>query len=489
MEVLEEKKKSKAASLLSLIREYKETYVSDDEDSDDDSKDDPFLIENSLREFTGNALYSDVVFIVENENKELERIPAHRMLLAVRSAVFEAMLYPNPELEQINVPTEIHIKDTRADIFRLLLESIYTDKPHILAHQVVDSVRCAQKYQVASFTAACHKYMNHGLSHENACELLMCASKEDRTFAMQFIEENCEEVVMHDPHFTDLPREVILEIVRSNKLCVTEVELFKGILAWSKAECKRQKIEATQENLKDILQKILVHIRFPLMSSNELAMVVSPSGVLEPADLIAVFTYCSNQQSNVSTVGGFCTHPRQATFKGERMRFDIKKSTTLVTISSDGMSVSSVDKACGAMKMAITNVPYPKFGIHYFEVTLDHTHGCNDAVGVVHKKLDMLNRLGDTKTSWAVRVHGPSTKNQEYGAVHARKHSDFFKDWEKGDRIGVKFDVKKKTLTYYQNGKFLGTPFTNVEGEIYPAVEVCHAGSLTANFKAVAPRN
>lgn len=218
-------------------------------------------------------------------------------------------------------------------------------------------------------------------------------------------------------------------------------------------------------------------------------MVVSPSEVIDPDDLISVFTYCSSQLSNVGTVGGFCTHPRQATFKGGvRMKFDPKRSCTTVIISSDGMSVSPKEKKCAPGKLAITNVPYPKFGVHYFEVFIDHERGANDAVGVVHKKIENGTRLGETKNSWGVRVSGMIGNPQNYGSVHGGAHKEFFKDWVKNDRVGVKFDARKKTLSYYRNGKFLGTPFTNVEGEIYPCVEICDHGSLVANFKAIAPR-
>jgi len=447
-----------------------------------------FLIQNALRKYAANELYSDVVFIVENKKKEFEQIPAHRMLLGARSPVFEAMLYPNPELEQTKIPKTIYIKDTPAEIFKLMLEAIYTDQPRILAHQVVDSVACARKYQVATFFAACQNYLSRGLSYDNACELLISAAPDDQKFVIRFIEENCEEVVQQDPNFTKLSAVHILSLVRSNKLCVSEIELFKAIMRWGEAECKRKDVDITTKNLQGLLEKILGHIRFPLMSTNELAMIVSPTGILDPDDLIAVFTYCSSQQVNVGTVGGFCTHPRQSTFRGgSRMKFDAKKSCPSVIISSDGMSVSPKDKNCGAGKMAMTNVPYPKFGTHYFEILIDHERGCNDAIGVVHKQIEIGSRLGENKTSWGVRVHGPSANNQQYGAVHV-SHKDFFKDWQKNDRVGVKFDARKKTLSYYRNGKFLGTPFTDVEGEIYPCVEICHGGSLVANFKALAPR-
>lgn len=492
MELFHEKKEADSGkSLLSLIRQYKETYESDHEDSEDEEnpeKDNPFLIQNALRKFTGNEQYSDVVFIAINEKKEEERIPAHRMLLAARSPVFEAMLYPNPELEQKELPEEIRINGTSAEVFKLLLSAIYTDRPKILAKQIVESVTCSRKYQVASFYAACQRYMNRGLSYENACELLMCASAEDRKFAIRFIEENCEEVVQRDPFFPELPTEEVEFLVRSNKLCVSEVELFKGIMKWGKAECKRRNFEPSKDNLKKVLEKILIHIRFPLMSTNDLAMIVSPEEVLDPDDLIAVFTYCSTVNARKATVGGFGTHPRQATFKGERMKFATLKSSPLVTISSDGMSVKSKLTTCGTGRMAMTNVPYPKFGVHYFEVLCDHMQGCYDSVGVVNKTINFGSRLGADKASWAVRIWGNSTDQQKYGAVHGGIHKDFFKDWNKGDRIGVKFDAKAKSLSFYHNGVYKGTPFTNVEGEIYPAVEICHIGSLIANFKAIAPR-
>jgi len=490
MSIIEEKIVSQGTSLLSLIRRYKETYLSDSEDSEEDEdKNNPLLLENSLRKYVGNPTFSDVVFLVENEKKEIERIPAHRMLLASRSPVLEAMLYPNPELKQkpTELPKEIHIKDTKSDIFKLLLECIYTDKPKILAKQVVAAVACSQKYQVSSFQNAIQRYMNRGLSSENACELLMCATDEDQNFAMRFFEENCEDIIQFDPHFILLPQSQIMSIVKSNRLCISEIELFKGVMRWGKEECKRQNIEASSKNLKALLEKILVHIRFPLMTTEELAMIVSPTELISSDDLIAIFTYASSHQMNVGTVGVYCTHPRQATFKGERMKFCRRKSSSSVTISSDGMSVSPKEKACGRGKVAVTNVPYPKFGVHYFEVTMDHIQGCYDAVGVVNKELKLESRLGEYSHSWAVRVYGVSNDQQRYGAIHDT-HKEFFKDWRKGDRIGVKFDAKKKTLSYYQNDKFLGTPFTDVSGEIYPALEVCHGGSLTANFKAVAPR-
>jgi len=41
------------------------------------------------------------------------------------------------------------------------------------------------------------------------------------------------------------------------------------------------------------------------------------------------------------------------------------------------------------------------------------------------------------------------------------------------------YNPLKKTLSYYRNGQYLGTPFNNVEGELFVCVEACHGGAFT----------
>jgi hypothetical protein len=48
------------------------------------------------------------------------------------------------------------------------------------------------------------------------------------------------------------------------------------------------------------------------------------------------------------------------------------------------------------------------------------------------------------------------------------------------DKIGMLYNPVKKSLSYFVNGKFVGTPFHNVEGELYVCLEVCHHGSFSA---------
>ena len=40
------------------------------------------------------------------------------------------------------------------------------------------------------------------------------------------------------------------------------------------------------------------------------------------------------------------------------------------------------------------------------------------------------------------------------------------------------YDANEGTLSYYRNNKFLGTPFDNIDGEVYFCMELCHHGSF-----------
>jgi hypothetical protein len=82
--------------------------------------------------------------------------------------------------------------------------------------------------------------------------------------------------------------------VQSSKLAIDEIDLFKGVLRWSVAECKRQGKKDTTETKRDILTDIIPLVRFPVMAMEDVATFVSPSQMLSPNQLLEVFTYAPN---------------------------------------------------------------------------------------------------------------------------------------------------------------------------------------------------
>jgi len=80
-----------------------------------------------------------------------------------------------------------------------------------------------------------------------------------------------------------------LDIVQRPKLQVDEGDLLKVVLKWAERECERQKLEATGDNLKQILHHIVPYIRFPVLSIQDFAD-LSLRGILSPEDQLSVFS-------------------------------------------------------------------------------------------------------------------------------------------------------------------------------------------------------
>eukprot|EP00463_Aulacantha_scolymantha_P005927 TRINITY_DN7387_c0_g1_i1.p3 TRINITY_DN7387_c0_g1~~TRINITY_DN7387_c0_g1_i1.p3 ORF type:complete len:78 (+),score=18.28 TRINITY_DN7387_c0_g1_i1:57-290(+) len=75
------------------MSEYEEFEDFDEGDEEQDKA--KMTIASTLGGLVGTDTFADIYFIV-GEGKEQRSIPAHRMILAANSDVFEAMLYPSP---------------------------------------------------------------------------------------------------------------------------------------------------------------------------------------------------------------------------------------------------------------------------------------------------------------------------------------------------------------------------------------------------------
>ena len=75
----------------------------------------------------------------------------------------------------------------------------------------------------------------------------------------------------------------------TNSSC--KYSIFNACLNWAKAECFRQNIEASTENLRKVLRRILFEIRFPTMNQEDFAMKVVPLNILTKDESMQVLMY------------------------------------------------------------------------------------------------------------------------------------------------------------------------------------------------------
>ncbi|GFT17692.1 speckle-type POZ protein [Nephila pilipes] len=121
-------------------------------------------------------------------------IPAHKLILSMRSPVFSAMF--SSEMEETR-KNEVDITDVEVPVLRMMLKYIYTGKVENLTISLVeDLLFAAEKYQLKGLKTRCSDYLKSTVSIENVLGILSLGDLHDpdlKVFAMDFICEKCDE--------------------------------------------------------------------------------------------------------------------------------------------------------------------------------------------------------------------------------------------------------------------------------------------------------
>ena len=251
------------------LREWKLQGLGSLDDPDDEVEEDaPLSLSASLGQLVGKSKFSDVVFLVGPDSRE---VPAHRMFLATRSPVFEAMLYPSDgDAAEMKAGVsggarmEIKVPDCSPHAFVTMLRCIYSGNAgEIDAESLVELLyvakKCAPKRTTAncpavvdlnavnadsvdSLKAACNDFLSSGVNVQNACLLfnnevahtcrckwvtrllLRCSlqSLDQKDDVLKFIEEHFD-IIINTEGFLNLTEKSLNAILDSNKLFVSEV--------------------------------------------------------------------------------------------------------------------------------------------------------------------------------------------------------------------------------------------------------------------------
>ncbi|XP_068680334.1 BTB/POZ domain-containing protein 2-like [Montipora foliosa] len=135
-----------------------------------------------------NGLFSDVKFVVrksDGESESKQAIPAHKLMLAIGSPVFEAMFYG----ELAETSDSVELPDCEYDSLLELFRYLYSDEVNLSGSNVMEVLYLSKKYIVPSLAAKCTKYLQDRL----------------------------------DP----------IQLVERDTLNIQEVELFKGVVQWA----------------------------------------------------------------------------------------------------------------------------------------------------------------------------------------------------------------------------------------------------------------
>ena len=221
-------------------------------------------------------------------------IPAHKFMLAISSPVFYSMFYGH--LAEIS--DSIELPDCEYESLLELFRFLYSEEVNLSANNVMQVFYLAKKYMVPSLAVECSKYLRDIVKGSNAFSTLLHAQKfEDKDLeerCWQVIETHTAETVTSD-EFVTLERSLVETVVKKDRLCVKEVELFKAIDCWATKEIERQGLSPDGNIKRQILgEETVKAMRFPLMSQKEFASVVPDCNILTMKEVVDMMKYYSD---------------------------------------------------------------------------------------------------------------------------------------------------------------------------------------------------
>ena len=180
---------------------------------------------------------------------------------------------------------------------------IYADHCAVSSDNALPLMYCAHKYLVNGLIDACTRYLSDKLTTNNVLQILEHTLLYDATK----LEKQCL-------HFLSIfstqclttfksnhpARDTLGAIVDCKTLRIAEVELFEACNSWAKAECQKQGIAESGENKRQALGPVLNKIHFCNLTGEEMATVVSPSGLLPVETELEVFRFLNSPKATTA---------------------------------------------------------------------------------------------------------------------------------------------------------------------------------------------
>lgn len=235
-------------------------------------------------------LLADVHFLVGKGDLQ-KKIPAHKFVLSVGSAVFDSMF--NSQLATRE--SCIKIPDVEPSAFKALLQFLYTDDVMIDADIVMTTLYAAKKYVVPALEGRCVDFLKNNLHPQNAFMLLTQARLFDEpqlaSLCLECIDQNTKEA-LNAEGFTEIDVGTLERVLKRDSLGgLRECHIFKAVESWADAECLRKDLSKTRENRRKVLENVISLVRFPLMTVEEFAQGPAQSGTLQDREIVDMFLY------------------------------------------------------------------------------------------------------------------------------------------------------------------------------------------------------
>ncbi|XP_055350029.1 BTB/POZ domain-containing protein 6-like [Paramacrobiotus metropolitanus] len=241
--------------------------------SDSGNRDGIAKISDGMQLILTSTELSDVQFAVGRDYGDVKTFLAHRLILSIRSDVFDTMFYGSVP-ETCSAP--IDVPDIHPEAFANMLSYIYTDAVKNLSQDnVFHTLGCADKYDLPLLVAICVEFALKELKIQNCLDMLdsavLYASVAPSILekCLCLIDESVE-IVWKLDQFCAIGYEALRIILQRDMLTANEDKIYSAVEKWTANMCKSKNVGVSPANRREIVGRALYLIRFPLLTDTQL---------------------------------------------------------------------------------------------------------------------------------------------------------------------------------------------------------------------------
>lgn len=439
-------------------------------------------LRNDFSKIHSDTHYADVAIIVGNE-----RLLSHRVILANRSQFFDNILSNLPLDANHMIEIDLNAYNIKAQVesFKIILKYLYNGEIFVNHENCLEIYSLCRQLKLDSAEQVCNQYLERMKHGSQVCGLLRASKErgEEELFqqCMRSFEEKTTECLASDLFLT-VPLDVIIQILKSNKISCTERQLFNAIIRWWGSNKDDILPNATKiEQDKYLVDNFLFYIRYPIMEPSDIVEIERMDLLPEEYILQALRFHALPIEVDIKEELGSEEFYKNPDFRLKTRTeailffdFDPNKKGPDMVYSNDNTTVEIQKNGVQAYQMALSTKGISN-GVVFFEVSIDScTSSSHIMVGVSNGTQTIKQWLGQDKSGWSWFGYNGTKYHGGTCPVYANATK-----FAQGDVVGVKLDLRKDgTISFFKNGQFLGVAFTQIGGTkpLYPAISLRTTG-------------
>lgn len=273
----------------------------------DMSMDDPMQssgqVEQPMPGFTDVHIPPDMTLLVSRSEIP---IAVHRQLLINHSPYVATLC------KKVRGLTRIRVHDLEVPEVMSLLKLIYMGKLEVEEANMMSHLRAAKYFQMKEYFTACSNLITvHNV-------LLFVNMTTDESVAQKvwsIIDEQAVQV-LQSPLFSDLTPTNVIAVIERDSLQASEMQVYEACIKWAESEIRKNKLNVTGKVIRKVLDRILLHVRFPLMDPLALALITDEKSrqyykVLTDQEALSVFRAIHTKDQSATL---FSLKPRNHSF-------------------------------------------------------------------------------------------------------------------------------------------------------------------------------